>query len=180
MTLITTDDINVWLDSEVPETDIELLDDKDTMSAYIPIWIIESLLDYLSFNKWDRRNHKYSFHPDHSGGEWLATSIELEITYAGMTRTLICSSFINTSSYPENKNILQTGIAEATKSGVKILGRRFGKCLNERAVMKKKVARVAIKVKPDSKVMATYLNAIQNKDTEKIATILKIYDIKTD
>ncbi len=177
---MTIDEIQKWLKEPVPEEEIELLDETDSKSAYQPIWVIETLLDRLTSNNWNRLNHKYSFHPDSMGVEWLATSHEIELFYEGTRRVLICSSFINPNQYLDTRNLLQTGIAEATKAGVKILGSRFGKGLNDRMVLKTKPKRTKVKVTPDAKVMQAYINAVALQDKETIEKLLSHYDIKTE
>lgn len=177
---MTLSEIEKWLKEQVPEEEIELLDDTDPKSAYMPIWVIETLLDRLTMGNWNRLNHKYSFHPDTMGVEWLATSHELELLYDGVRRVLICTSFINPNQFLDTRNLMQTGIAEATKAGVKVLGSRFGKGLNDRMVLKTKPKRQKIKVTPDAKVMKAYMEAVAENDTEKINNLLSHYDIKTD
>lgn len=164
-----------WLNEEVPDFE---LDEKDG-ALFIPIWVVESLLDELSGCNWNRYEHKYSLHPDSNGVEWLATSHLLDVFYGDGKRTLLCSSFINPQQYPDAKNLLQTGIAEATKAGVKVLGVRFGKSLNERTTFKKKKAKVPIKRTPDKKVLQAYADAIQREDEETISKIESMYNIKT-
>lgn len=154
------------------------IEENNDKSQYIPIWQVERDLDYLSNGNWSRFDHKYSFHADHEGTEWLATSHLLKISYVGMERILVCSSFINPNEYGIS-NILQTGIAEATKAGVKVLGKRFGIELNERT-MPKKPPKVKRKATPDKAIMSAYTKAIMDNDTEKQAQLLEIYDIKID
>lgn len=165
----------ISFDDPVPESEIEKNEDG---SLFIPIRIIEELLDSVSEKTWDRVNHKYSFHIDAAGDQSLATSFELKLIAFGGERTLLCSSFIRLKDYENNSNILQTGIAEATKAGVKVLGKRFGKDLNHSIQNKKE--KVPIKRKPDAKVMSAYMNAIMNNHNEEITRLLSMYDIKTE
>lgn len=168
---------------QIPEflnSDPENIEQNDDGSVYIPIWQVENDLNYISHGKWGRFSHKYSFHIDHNGVEWLATSHELDVNYNGVKRILLCSSFISPLDYKETKNFIHTGIAEATKAGVKVLGKRFGRELNERTVLKPKTKKEPIKARPDNKVMAAYLKAVAEKDTPTIERLLKRYDIKTE
>lgn len=154
------------------------IEENADKSQYIPIWQVERDLNYLSDSNWSRFDHKYSFHADHEGTEWLATSHLLKISYGGMERILVCSSFINPNEYGIS-NILQTGVAEATKAGVKVLGKRFGIELNERTAPKKTApAKEKKKAAPDKTIMAAYTKAIMENDTVKIEQLLSIYDIK--
>jgi isopropylmalate/homocitrate/citramalate synthase len=148
-------------------------------SQYIPIWQVERDLDMITMCNWSRYDHKYSFHADNEGTEWLATSHLLRLNYGIVERILVCSSFINPTEYGIT-NILQTGIAEATKAGVKVLGKRFGIELNDRTVPKGTAkVRKQHKAKPDKSIMDAYLKAVMENDTLKQAQLLAIYDIKT-
>jgi peroxiredoxin len=93
---------------------------------------------------------------------------------------LICSSFINPKEYPDNTNLLQTGIAEATKAGVKVLGVRFGKSLNARTVFKKRNLKAAVKRNPDNKVLQAYHAAKSKDDFDTINRIEEMYNIKQE
>lgn len=173
---------------EVPMTGIpefltkdpENLEQNDDGSVYIPIWQVEKDLDTISDGRWSRKNHKYSFHPISDASRILATSHELIIQYGGVERILLCSSLIDPVDYPGVKNLLQTGIAEATKAGVKILGKRFGGELNDRTVPKKVKNKLPVKVKPDKAVLTAYTKAVMDNDTKKIEQLLTRYDIKTE
>lgn len=161
-------------------TDPINIEKNDDGSEYIPIWQVENDLDTLCGKNWSRYDHKYSLHTDHSGYEWLATSLLLEINVVGVKRILVCSSFISAEHYAGNTNLLQTGVAEATKAGVKVLGKRFGKELNDRFVPNVKKIKPPIKARPDSAVINAYHKAIFEKDTAKIEQLLSRYDIKTE
>lgn len=161
-------------------SDPQNLEQNDDGSSYIPIWQVEKDLNEVTEGNWSRYDHKYSFHPDKEGNEWLSTSHLLEVNYSGMKRILLCSSLINPMEYPGNSNLLQTGIAEATKAGVKVLGKRFGSELNERVLPKQKKKKEPIKARPDKAIMTAYTNAIMQNDTAKIEQLLSRYDIKTD
>lgn len=158
----------------------ENLEQNDDGSVYIPIWQVENDLNHVTHSQWGRFNHKYSFHVDINGIEWLATSHELEVNYAGTKRILLCSSFISPLDYKGTKNFIHTGIAEATKAGVKVLGKRFGRELNERTALKVKIKKEPIKARPDSKVMTAYLKAVAEKDVQTTERLLNRYDIKTE
>lgn len=170
-------DIIEWLSVEPdPKSELEYNEDG---SAYIPIWKIEDYLDKLCEGKWSRPGHKYSFHTILST-EWLATSHDLEVNYAGMKRILLCSSFINTLDYSDSKNILQAGVAEATKAGCKVLGARFGKNLNDRNILKPKIVKERAKAKPDDSILKAYWAAFNKNDMSTMKRLTTIYDIKTE
>ena len=155
------------------------VEQNDNGSLFIPIWQVEKDLDAFTENNWSRFNHRYSFQTDHTGVEWVVTSHELEIYYGGLKRILLCSSIINPQEYIGNSNIIHTGISEATKAGVKVLGKRFGSELNDRVAPKKK-KKEPIKARPDATVMKAYVKACMDNDKGKINQLLSRYDIKTD
>lgn len=172
------ENLQEWLNSPVPETELEHKDSSPDI-VYQPIWVIEKLLDEMTQNNWSRTDHKYSFHSDKEGVEWLATSHTLNFCNdAGEQRVLLCSSFINPMEYQETSNLLHTGIAEATKAGVKVLGDRFGKSLNSRTILKEKKTPVKSKAVPDARILKAYHKAITDNDQETIDRLVKIYDIK--
>jgi hypothetical protein len=160
----------------------EVLEYNDDGTAYIPIWAVENDLDTLTGYDWSRNHHHYSFDTDSTGLNWLSTSLELHIAYMGRSKTLLCGSRICISSYQDNSNLIQTGIAEATKAGVKVLGIRFGKELNERTVLKTSAPKkkVPIKRKPDAKVMKVYTEAVMKNNVTEQERLLSMYDIKTE
>lgn len=124
--------ISEWLIAPPPEEEIT----KDKIKGeYLDITVVERLLDdYCKAMSccWSRKTHHYSFHT--IGGEaWLATSLEIHFNHRD-AHVILCGSFIRLADYPYNRNMVQTGISEATKAGVKILGNRFGKSLNDRGV----------------------------------------------
>lgn len=164
------ENIQDWLKQPVPIAEIEKNDDG---SEFQPIWVIESLLDELCNYNWSRHSHRYSLHETHNNW-WLATSIVTELKYNGIRRNLVCGSFINMNDYPGNSNMLQTGIAEATKAGVKVLGSRFGYSLNNRTSSVK--LKKPVKMSPDKKIRLDYANAVNAGDTEKINMYESIYD----
>jgi hypothetical protein len=167
-----------WLNSDPP-----IIEEKDG-ALFVPGWAVEADLNLLCEYNWNRHNHKYSFHVDHNGDEWVATSVLLELHYfiSGITvkRILAGSSFIKIADYPESKNILQTGITEATKAGTKVLGNRFGYSLNNRTVIKEKQKKERVKSAPDPQIMKAYLKAVHEKDEATIKRLTTIYDIKTE
>lgn len=162
-----------WLNENPPITE-----EKDG-ALFIPIWAVEGDLLSLCGHNWSRYDHKYSFYNDHNGDLWLATSIITEVNYEEIKRTLACSSFIRQLDYPDGKNFLQTGISEATKAGVKVLGPRFGYSLNDRSVPKKKT-KERVKAAPDNQIMKAYRKAVYDQDEKTIKRLTTIYDIKHD
>jgi hypothetical protein len=175
----TLSKIQDWLNQPVPDEEISWTEDAQP-AAYQPIWVIEFLLNQLSENTWERYDHKYSFHTDREGFEWLATShlLKVQLGKTEVSRVLVCSSFIRLIDYGGNSNILQTGIAEATKAGCKVLGCRFGNTLNNRAEIKVKSVKERVKPKPDAKILMQYNQAKEFKQTDIINKIEEIYDVK--
>ena len=181
-----------WLDSAVPDDEIS---EKDG-GLFQDIRVIESLLDAYTGKNWNRLKHQYSFHltpsisPDDPGQYLLATSCELIIPgvdHGDRDRVILCTSCIDVAQYPNQPNILMTGLSEATKAGVKVLGRRFGKDLNEERGAGRREStsdngrkRAPVKMKPDAKIMKEYLNAVSTGNKEKVSKLKEIYDIKTE
>ncbi len=167
------ENIQEWLQLPVPKEEIELNDDG---SEFQPIWVIEKLLDELCNYNWSRHSHRYSLH-EIGNSFWLATSIITEIKYnlppGTVRRNLACSSFLDLSQYTNNSNILQTGIAEATKAGVKVLGSRFGYSLNQRTAKK---IREKTKMPPDKKIKEQYARYVSEKNESKVKLLESIYD----
>lgn len=169
---MTEHEIAVWLNEE--PTEIEWTDDLKP-AAYIPIWAVENYLDILSDSSWERYDHKYVWR-EMFNTTMLSTSHLLKVR----NRVLLCSSIIDPAKYQDSGNLLQTGIAEATKAGVKVLGRKFGRFLNERNVLKPKPDRVKRKAAPDAQIMKAYLKAMHDNDIKTIERLVGIYDIKTE
>lgn len=169
---MTEQEIAVWLNEE--PTEIEWTDDLKP-AAYIPIWAVENYLDILSDSSWERYDHKFVWR-EMFNTIMLSTSHLLKVR----NRVLLCSSIIDPAQYNGSGNLLHTGIAEATKAGVKVLGRKFGRFLNERDILKEKPVRVKRKAAPDAQIMKAYLNAIKEKDTKTVERLTDIYDIKIE
>lgn len=178
--------ITKWLD-EHPTIAMLEQNEKDG-SDYIPIWMIETLLNEYSnlmvtdmtdtVLPWSRYNHKYAFH-EVAGFEWLSTSLELKVG----NRILLCGSMIKLLDYPDNSNWIATGIAEATKAGVKVLGNKFGKSLNARTVLKNKNGtqqKTSHKMKPDAEIRKKHLQAIIAKDEVTIMKLEAAYDLNIE
>jgi len=183
-----TQSIQDWLNEMPPESEIEWkegIDDKgNTVSvAYQPIWVIEDLLNSyckkMERDHWDRSKHHYSF-VEIGNFVYLATSHEILI----LGRSILCSSCIKISDYPNNTNYLQTGIAEATKAGVKVLGNRFGASLNDRKALKSNnvpdgngsTANIRPKATPDADVRKHYAEAIASGKFNLVREYEKNYE----
>jgi hypothetical protein len=93
-------------------------------AEYIPIWAIEDDLDTLD-ESWHKREHKWEYS---KCGNYLSTSIVVVV----FGRTLCGASYIRITDYPSEQNIMAVGISEAIKNAVKVLGKRFGRELNDR------------------------------------------------
>lgn len=116
-----SEDMQKWLGTEPP-----IICQNDQGFDYIPIRDLEDTLDeYDPF--WARENHRYHFV---EVGDYLYLSTSIQIVVVA-SRVLTGGSMLKLNDYPDNENIIQTGISEATKAAAKVLGRRFGKYLNE-------------------------------------------------
>jgi hypothetical protein len=167
--------VSLFLDAEVPQEEIETING----AQYQPIWVIENLLDELTSATWNRCNHKFEV-KEFGDDVHILTSIEVHVNYGGYSRVLIGGSSISGKDYPDNPNPAQVGIAEATKAAVKVLGRRFGRYLNDRDVNKetgKRTEKKAVKIFADVGIMLEYTRAIQENDIEKINNLQAAYDL---
>lgn len=171
--------IEWWLQQSVPDEEISTKDG----GLFQDIRVIESLLDAYTCRKWSRANHRYEFH---EGA--LSTSFELILPDEDdtrRTRVILCASLIDLADYDGNPNLLMTGISEATKAGVKILGRRFGKDLNEERGVGRKIdntiaapkkKREAVKMMPDAKIKKELAMAVASGNRDKVAKLKDMYD----
>lgn len=175
-----------WLDTEVPADEIS----EKEGGLFQDIRVVENLLDAYTSKSWGRKNHNYEFHTITVDGHtetYLSTSIEIHLGCED-GRVLIGGSMLKLTDYAENPNIVMTGVSEATKAAVKVLGRRFGKDLNEESGAgrrpetnrKTTVKRAPVLMKPDKKIMNEYLQAVCAGDKQKIEKMKSIYDIKVE
>lgn len=160
-------DINKWLDT--PPKDEEVATNADG-SLYIPIGIVEQLLDDMTGSTWATRNFSFSIVADVVCGS-------VELYFPELNRSMVGSKTFSIDEYPDNQDWTATLLSECIKNAAKKLGRRFGRELNGR-VEKQQSAKIAVKMKPDAKIMQKYLAAIASGDEVTANTLVSMYEIK--
>lgn len=117
-------------------------------------------------------------------------SIEITVTYGGVTRTLVGAATMPIeidAGREGNFNFRATIKAEATKNAVKGIGPNFGSKLNDRDTITIRPATPAknngrqkppaVKLQPDLKIQAQYNHAVENK-TGMVDVLEALYEIK--
>lgn len=129
-------DFSVWLNTECEQSEIRYLDDKNKTGAYIPIGIIEMLLDNFDVG-WDTTDFKFNIYK--TGHLWMASgSLVLQVQYfsdnfstiSRHSRVGACSMQI--SSKDDNVDYEGTILSFCLANAAKKLGKRFGRHLNGR------------------------------------------------
>lgn len=169
-----------WLNQEPP---IEEVARNNDGSEFIPIAIVENLLDEFTNNDWGTANFRYYFHP-YSTTVLISGSLELSVTYyichkdgreIHGCRTLIGAVTFTDDTHGSNLNFAATAKSECIKNAAKQLGRRFGRYLNDRGVVKEK----DIQNKPIMDVITRkkYDNAKKHGDVKTQLEIENYYDV---
>lgn len=185
-------DYNKWLeDSPTPEEISEIITEvngKKLKWQFIPVFIIEDLLDWFTDKHWDSNSFKFSKY-DVDGKEYVSGSLELTVSFDGflLTRTGAATSSveelkaINESlSERENTAFEATILSLALCNAAKKLGNRFGRSLNGRGVGKSQSDNKEMSLPiPDKKIIEQYLKAVEDGNIEKQKTFLLIYDNQT-
>ena len=166
--------INEWLDqSPKPE---EIATNPDG-SQYIPIGIVEQLLDDMTGKDWGTSNFKCTISETF---EHTLVHASVELTFAndlGAYRVMAGSKTFNINDYPDNQDWAAIALSECIKNAAKKLGRRFGRELNGR-VDKPVIKKEGVLPKPDEKIMQKYLAALTAGDEATIKKLVSMYDIK--
>lgn len=137
-----------WLESN-PEFDgenKEVFDNADG-SQYIPVAIVEGLLDLLTDTHWSTNNFVFGsseriLKPNEEVG-YIGGKVELTVTYGSITRTLtgVCDIKVDdliakTINEKDNESYQATVLSHCLCNAAKKLGNRFGRSLNGRGVNK--------------------------------------------
>jgi hypothetical protein len=169
-------DINTWL-QEHPKPE-EVKENEDG-SQYIPIGIVEQLLDRMTDNNWETKKFKIHFNPEY---DLISASLELWVPAYGTIdhyRALTGAITFKAADYAPNEDFAAIAVSECIKNAAKKLGNRFGRSLNGRTEnFTPKPKKQSVKLKPDSKIKHEYLQAIANLDETKIAVLEGIYDFQ--
>jgi hypothetical protein len=124
--------IKEWLDTPCKDEELSYIKDGDRDIAYIPIGIIERILDEKF--EWDTSDFKFSIAK--TGSFWFATgSVLLTVRNSGSyIRSITGAATIRISSKDENMHYEATVLSLAISNAASRLGRRFGRHLNDRMV----------------------------------------------
>jgi hypothetical protein len=167
-------DINTWL-QEHPKPE-EVKENEDG-SQYIPIGIVEKLLDegaaHFDFGNWGTKKFQIQYHFEQ---DLISASIDLEFD----NRTVTGGITFRPDDYAPNEDFAAIAISECIKNAAKKLGNRFGRSLNGRTEnFTPKPKKQSVKLKPDVTVMNKYLYYLTEGNEEEIQKLTSIYDIKT-
>ena len=115
----------------------------------------------------------------------FSASIELVIRYEHNGKE-IERSFVGCASFPlksiePNTHFLATVKSECIKNAASDIGNYFGRGLNDNLPLSGAAKNEEKpKVKPDSKIMKQFLQAVEKGDTATITMLSNIYDIKNN
>ena len=160
-------DINTFLEQQPKPEEILVNEDG---SQYIPIGIVENLLDAITDKTWGTRNFTFD---THGGNGFFSASLELLF----FDRVLVGTITFHETDYDDNRDYAAIAASECIKNAAKRLGNRFGRSLN-RIEKKQKAQKESVKLKPDAKIMQQYNYALISKDYSTVDKIVSIYDIK--
>lgn len=166
-----------WLDSDPPAHEVEKNADG---SRYIPIRVVEELLDEYTGLDWSSDDFKWAALPL-DGGVYWSGSIELlyfDPSEGGRMNQKPGAATIFSGDYPGNKDWLPTLLSECIKNAAKKIGRRFGRYLND----DKSEARQRmqpVRTKPDAQIMKDYMEAVSRNDKDTIDFLVRTYEINT-
>jgi len=160
----------------------EALKENADGSKFIPINVLESFLDALN---WSTRNFNHYIFKNGYADLAVSASIELVIRYEHNGKE-IERSFVGCASFPlksiePNTHFLATVKSECIKNAASDIGNYFGRGLNDNLPLSDSVKNEEKpKVKPDSKIMKQFLEAVEKGDTATITMLSNIYDIKNN
>lgn len=152
-------------------------------SKFLPIEVVEACLD--PFN-WSTRNFHYTLFKNGYADLCVSASIELVIHYmaekVAIERCFVGACSFSLKAIEPNHHFLATAKSECVKNAASDIGAYFGRGLNEGFVSENQPSPVNTKpkMKPDSKIMQKFMDAVANKDEAAITMLTNIYDIKTE
>lgn len=167
-----------WIQEEPPAGEIAL---NKNGSQYIPIAIVESLLDEYTEGHWETRNFDYSF-CNYGTVFMISASVELTVWVRRnpnealmISRTITGACTFSDADFAGNLDFVGTALSECIKNAAKKLGARFGKNLNGRGEMRGEV----VKDKPMMDVVTAkkYQNAKLAGDVKTISEIENYYNV---
>lgn len=174
--------VKEWLDQEPPESEIRYINGLQ----YLPIEIVEGLLDELTNGRWSTRNFVHQYF-EYGGTLWISASLELIINISTESSHPMIDGnsskerfLVGTSSFPLYSLGANIHYASSAKSfcisnGASELGRRFGRFFNKVEIPEDS-QKPKVKLKPDVIVRRQYSLAQTNKDAELIYKLENVYD----
>lgn len=121
-----------WLNQEPPAQEISKNNDG---SEFIPIAIVEGLLDEYTDRTWKTCGFQFSLHP-YGTTLLISASVELIVYHyadeSRIYRSMVGAITFTDIAYGSNLNFAATALSECIKNAAKKLGPRFGKNLNGR------------------------------------------------
>ena len=175
-----------WLNQEPPSEEIATNNDG---SQYIPIGIVESLLDELTGKSWEVTEFRLQFTP-YKDFLLISASIELSVgfyvapegpnidaTYSSIFRKLSGAITFTEREYGDNIDFAGIALSECIKNAAKKLGPRFGRSLNGRVNATEKRANIKQKPRMDAVTAVKYRKAKMNGDMQTIVDIENYYDV---
>jgi hypothetical protein len=138
-----------WLNTECKPEEIAYLDEEKKI-AYIPIGIIENILDELrGFDiEWQLTNFKFSSFKS-GNTTFVSGSVELELCTSGCTPLKrVGAATLPVYTRDENKDYEGTILSMCVSNAAKKFGKRFGRHLNGRM----EVGETAVKPKPEPEI----------------------------
>lgn len=126
-------DLKQWLEEPCKETDVRYLEpdnsDPEKRAAYIPIGIIEEMLDEL--DSWSVYDFKHTIIK--AGGHWISdANAQLSVTHNGKTLSRTGAVSFIVSSRDTNMDFAATALSFCIANAAKKLGKKFGRHLNGR------------------------------------------------
>lgn len=181
-----------WLeDNPAPEEIAERITEvngKKYKYQYLPVEVVEYLLDWFTDKLWDTNSFKFSKY-EVDGKEYVSGSLELTVGFDihMLTRTGAATSSveelksINESlGEKENTAFEATILSLALCNAAKKLGNRFGRSLNGRGVGKVQDVKKEMPLPiPDKKIIEQWLELVEEGNVVKQAIFLGIYDNQT-
>lgn len=167
----------------------EVFDNTDG-SQYIPVAIVEGLLDLLTDTHWSTNNFVYGsskrvLKPNEEVG-YIGGKVELTVTYGNITRTLtgVCDIKVDdliakTINEKDNESYQATVLSHCLCNAAKKLGNRFGRSLNGRGVNKVEDKKEMPLPVPDKGVIKLWLKYCEDGDIKMQEIFLTIYDNQT-
>lgn len=172
-------DVIKWLDEDPPSYEIAKNNDG---SEFIPIAIVEELLNKLTDRTWETKHFAWSLF-SHGDVVLVSASVQLEVGYTlgpstphCVFRSITGAVTFTSDAYAPNINLAATALSECIKNAAKKLGRRFGNKLNDRGAVAE-VSQLVPKPYMDVVTAKKYENARKAGDVKTQLEIENHYNV---